>query len=159
MSAKYLDEYGVADIRAPLDQSQRLFRKEFPGESLTKQMHKDECDVNQILRKFEKTGIVAHRNKFEGRYEDVSQGLDLQAALQVITEAQEMFMELPATVRREFENDPGKFLAFVQDPENAERMYELGLADRPPEKKPASAPDEHVSDKPAADASGQEGSE
>lgn len=40
-------------------------------------------------------------------------------------------MTLPAKVRDRFSNDPGKFLAFVDDPKSREEMYELGLAKRP----------------------------
>ena len=38
-----------------------------------------------------------------------------------------MFEELPATIRKKFENDPAKFLDFVNDERNADEMVELGL--------------------------------
>ena len=41
--------------------------------------------------------------------------------------AEEQFGALPANVRREFDNDPGKMLEFIQDPDNYERGVELGL--------------------------------
>ena len=38
-----------------------------------------------------------------------------------------MFMALPSKVRREFDDDPGTFLDFANDPKNTDRMIELGL--------------------------------
>ena len=31
--------------------------------SLTKQMHKKECDINNILAKYQKTGAITHLNE------------------------------------------------------------------------------------------------
>ena len=54
-----------------------------------------------------------------------------------------MFEDLPSKARTEFNNDPGTFLDFVQDPENKDKLYDLGLSEYPttmvdtlPEKKP-----------------------
>lgn len=41
------------------------------GESLTHQSHKDACDVNNIVRKFDNTGIIPV-GKGEGQYGDVT---------------------------------------------------------------------------------------
>jgi hypothetical protein len=43
-----------------------------------------------------------------------------------------MFMSLPAKIRSRFQNDPGAFLDFVQNPENRDEMIELGLAKAQP---------------------------
>lgn len=40
-------------------------------------------------------------------------------------------MELPATLRREFDNDPVKLLAFLQDENNRDRAIQLGLVNAP----------------------------
>ena len=39
------------------------------GPSRTKQAFKEECDVNNILRKYEKTGLITHVAAYKGRYE------------------------------------------------------------------------------------------
>lgn len=97
--------------------------------SMTKQSHKAECDINNIMKRFEKTGIIEHANRFEGNYGDFTQVPDdYQAAVQLVTNAQEMFMTLPAKVRARFDNDPGAFLEFVSDPRNLDEMREMGLA-------------------------------
>ncbi len=93
----------------------------------TKQSFKDECDINKILKKFEKTGAIHHYATNAGNYGDTTQP-QLHDALNIVANANTMFEELPATLRKKFNNDPGQFLEFVQNPKNLEEMRELGLA-------------------------------
>lgn len=95
--------------------------------SLTRQDAKDECDINQIVDKFQRTGVIDHRNKYEAKY-GFADSNDLHQAMNLITEAQQMFDELPSKARKRFNNDPGQFLDFVQDPANINEMETLGLA-------------------------------
>ena len=41
------------------------------------------------------------------------------------------FDDLSADVRRKFDNDPQQFLEYVNNPDNRESLYDLGLAIRP----------------------------
>lgn len=104
----------------------------FGKDSRTKQAHKDETDINQIMAKYIKTGVLEHANKYDGQY-GFATSHDLHSALNLIQTAQEMFDELPSSVRSKMDNDPAKFLEFVQDPENAGELYELGLSLTAPE--------------------------
>ena len=118
------------EIRGP------FFRERYPfatvGRSRTKQSQKAECDVNNILKKFRETGIITHRNTYEGDYGDFTEvPSDYHEAMNLMRRADEMFLSIPADVRERFNNDAGQFLNFVQDPANAEEMYELKLARRP----------------------------
>lgn len=97
----------------------------------TKQEFKDECDINQILAKYVKTGVITHSAKFGGQYMDCP-AFDFREAMEKVAQAEMMFIELPAKVRERFRNDPGQFLQFVQDPKNAEEAAALGLATPPP---------------------------
>lgn len=111
--------------------------------SMTKQSFAEESEINNIMAKYAKTGLIEHV-KNHGGYSDMPGPLDYQEALQLTIEAQISFDELPAIVRKEFDNDPFKFLAFVENPENVERMAELGLLnpvedDVPPEGEPSPA--------------------
>jgi len=126
-----------------------------PSEGMTKQSFRDECNINKIMAKFQRTGLLNHYAKHAPQYMDIP-AIDYADALNIIAEAESMFEELPSTVRAKFENDPEKFLEFVQDPENLEEMREMGLAnptiplsdsepDKPP-KKPASAAPESSPD-------------
>lgn len=101
---------------------------------LTKQCFKDECDITKILAKYRKTGLIDHVNRFQGHYGDFSSAQDYHASLNQVLQANDMFMTLPSDIRTRFDNDPGKFLAFVEDPANAASMVELGL------KRPSAAP-------------------
>lgn len=122
--------------------------KFFLAPSMTKQAHKDECDINLIIRKYDKTGVLTHVNRALATYGDFSAVHSFQEAHNSVMAAAASFADLPAKIRKEFDNDPAKFLDFIDNPENIERMYELGLAVRPvvdPEVVPA-APEEPSGD-------------
>lgn len=104
---------------------------EFKQPSRAKQEFAAECDINTIMAKYQKTGVVSHVARFQGNYEDVTGAVDYQTAHNIVLQAQDAFMSLPSSMRARFENDPGAFLAFVNDPANKEKLYDLGLAVRP----------------------------
>lgn len=116
--------------------------------SMTKQSFKEECDINNIVRRFEATGQIDHINQAaaQGLYMDLPTGLDLQAGLDMIHQAEAAFMALPADVRAEYGNDPVRFVEAFNNPTDAqqERFIALGLAkdtrQSPPEVKPPAAP-------------------
>lgn len=103
--------------------------------SMARQEFKEQCDINNILKQFKKTGIVQHINAQaqQGAYEDLPDPMEYQDALNAVMAAEDSFASLPSKVRTRFDNDPTKFLDFMQDPKNAEEMYDLGLATRPSE--------------------------
>lgn len=119
----------MAVIRSAYD-DQRVKVLVETGKSMTKQAHKDECDINRIMAKYQKTGVITHVAKYAMEYGDATD-IDYQTALNTVIEAQRMFADLPSSVRRKFDEDPAEFLAFVQNPENVEEMRELGLVDVP----------------------------
>lgn len=97
----------------------------------TKQEFKKDCDINRIVAKYQKTGIIDHARKFSGEYAFAT-GLDFQAAMELVKNGEEMFAALPSSLRNRFANDPAQFLDFVQDPANAQELVDLGLADPVP---------------------------
>jgi len=118
--------------------------KNFLGDnaiSMTEQSHKEECDINNIVAKYQKTGVIDHRSKYEPQY-GFATSADLQTALNTIKTADNMFNDLPSSIRDRFNNSPGAFLDFVQDKDNHQEMFEMGLAKSPPEAKtePVEAP-------------------
>ena len=118
-------------IRKPYDQHDRVTFST-TGVSLTHQSMMRETDINSIMKKFEKTGILEHRNSFEGQYGDFTQiPMDYHESMNAVIKANDMFETLPAKVRRRFGNDPGQFLEFVADPQNTEEMQKLGLSKAP----------------------------
>lgn len=101
-----------------------------PEKSLTVQSEKDNCDVNLIVEKFEKTGILPVMSQSPA-YGDVSGAVDYQTAMNIVINAEKAFMSLDAKIRKEFDNNPGKFLDFIDDPQNADRLVEMGLREAP----------------------------
>lgn len=97
-----------------------------PGFGRTKQSHAAECDINNIMARYLRTGVIDVANKHAPQYGDCS-GWEFQAAITKLAEAKSMFAGLPAKLRNRFENDPGQFLDFVHDRENLAEMRELGL--------------------------------
>jgi phage internal scaffolding protein len=93
----------------------------------TKQSMKDECDVNGIIGRFAKTGLLTPVNKDPGIYVDVSEMGDYKESLHQVDMANEMFMQLPAVVRAKFENDPAVFLDYASDETNNQDMVDMGL--------------------------------
>ncbi|AXL15023.1 internal scaffolding protein [Microviridae sp.] len=126
-------------VRSPYTRVRTPF--ETTGESLTHQSMAPECDINRIMAKWQKTGVIEHANTYQGDYGDFSETPTYQEAMNVVLETTDMFMTLPSSVRRQFDNDPGEFLTFAVDPANGEKMIEMGLAtpsvvdhhDTPPE--------------------------
>ena len=88
------------------------------------------------MAKYQKSGVINHVNKHSAQYGFASSE-DLHESLNMIHTANEMFADLPSQARNKFENDPGKFLDFVQDPENESQLFELGLSDFPYESQKA----------------------
>lgn len=99
--------------------------------SMTKQSFKNECDINQIMKKWQTTGAITHFKEKGGIYDDFTNIVDYQSALNAVMNADDSFMALPSSIRTRFQNDPQKFLEFATDPSNQEEIYALGLAERP----------------------------
>jgi len=107
-----------------------------PAVGRTKQCFKDTCDVNKILRQYDKTGLLTHVNEAQKRYGDFTQVNEYQVSLNIVNEAKASFAALPSNVRKEFDNDPGKFMEFISNPQNLDKMVEMGLAVKPSKQAP-----------------------
>lgn len=98
----------------------------------TEQNHKDFVDINNVLKRYDSTGLITHVNNMAAAYGDYSEVNEYREALDLVREAQESFMSLPSEVRNRFANDPGAFLEFVTDPSNLDELRDMGLAKQPP---------------------------
>lgn len=98
----------------------------------TKQSFKDECDINNIMSRFARTGVLDFAARNEPRYGDCT-GLDFTESMQRVAAANTLFQELPAKLRDRFKNSPAEFLDFVQNDANREEAMELGLLRAKPE--------------------------
>ena len=103
------------------------------GESMTQQQFKDECDVNNILSKYRKTGLITHLSKHKGEFGDFSSVTDYQTSLARLEQAHDSFQQLPSELRSKFHNDPKNLIEFLADPKNDEDAIKYGLKIKPKE--------------------------
>jgi len=96
----------------------------------THQSFKDECDINRIMARHKKTGIIRQTTE-RPQYGDFSNLPDYQEAMNTVIQADSMFAELNSEVRERFQNNPQKFLDFCDDPENQDEAIRLGIAAKP----------------------------
>lgn len=96
-------------------------------EMITKQEHKDECDIHNILKQYQRTGIITHVQSARATYTDLPDPVDFQESLHTIMIAEEAFGNLPAKVRDHFGNDPGRFLAAFNNPAEYDFLREVGI--------------------------------
>jgi len=95
--------------------------------SLTQQQFKEEADINTIVDRFLKSGVLPTAATMP-QYVDYEGVFDFQSAMNVVRRADENFMRLDAKVRARFNNSPQAFLEFFANPENADEAIRLGLA-------------------------------
>jgi len=119
----------------------------FPTLGRTKQQFKDECDVNLLMARYLKTGILDGSDPSKARYMDVSAPFSFHEAMNFVADAQGQFYNLPSNIRARFSNDPGELLSFLDNPYNTAEAIALGLVRDPntpastvPLGTPASAP-------------------
>lgn len=99
-----------------------------PEQSGAKQQMKEECDINNIMSRFQKTGMINHVNNHSPQY-GFATSIDYREAVELVRKAEKMFADLPSSARNKFDNSPEAFLEFASNPENIEQMREMGLAE------------------------------
>lgn len=104
--------------------------------SKTKQSFMAECDINNILKRYQETGILPDMIAREPMYGDFSSELSYHDAQNVIRKAHEQFEALPASIREKFDNDPAKFLKYAENPQNIKEMQQMGVYPKDPEPQP-----------------------
>lgn len=96
------------------------------GPSKTEGHHSEECNINSIISRYHRTGVLDESNRLPN-YGDFTNVGDYHTALSAVQEAQQNFMTLPSGMRQHFNNDPGQLLNFLENPENREEAERLGL--------------------------------
>lgn len=105
----------------------------------TVQDAKDECDINLIMARYQRTGLMPE-GIGTGTYGDFSQALEFQDAQNLLIRAREQFEALPSKIRDRFHNNPVELLDFVHNVDNKKEAQELGLLNKePPVVDPAAA--------------------
>ena len=125
------------------------------GESLTQQHFAHEADVRNIIKQYDKTGLIANVQKGVAQYGDYSEVNEYREALDLVNDANNMFAELPAELREMFQNNAGTFLEFASNPENNDKMISLGLKEAPIPKPTAVKGHEKAAEPPAPQEAGE----
>ncbi|AXH74894.1 MAG: internal scaffolding protein [Microviridae sp.] len=97
--------------------------------TLTRQEFQAECDINTIMEQYEKHGVISHINPREplGYLDLTTQPTDLADAMRIMNDATAAFMSLPAKTRKEFDNDPQKFVEFAENESNHDELRKWGI--------------------------------
>ena len=126
------------------------------GESKTDPIFAEDLKIQNMIKKYDSTNLLELVSNKTPQYIDLSDVTDLQSAMTKIQDAQETFMEVPATIRERFQNNPQTFYNFVNDKNNIDELVNMGLATKPVgEVPPVSSP--VVEEKPANPPAAQEG--
>lgn len=96
------------------------------GEKKTKESESAACDINVIVDKWLKKGILPLTTA-RPKYGDFSNAGDYLEACTRLQTAEAEFLRVPAKVRRACDHDLGKFVEKCQTQEGLEELLELGL--------------------------------
>lgn len=96
--------------------------------SRTVQSEKDNCDINHIMERFNRTGKLPTMQTLPPNYGD-ARVVDFQTAQQIVKDAKTQFNQLPANTRKAFGNDPQAFLEALNNDsvENQQQLLKLGI--------------------------------
>lgn len=103
--------------------------------SRTKQNLIADADINQLIKRHGLTHVQTNMASLESVYGQITSH-DLQQSMEKIMQAEEAFMEVPSDIRKQFNNDAGEFIDFATNPDNKEKLIEMGLAPTPPQQIP-----------------------
>lgn len=133
---------------APLERLVPRLQSEVSEGGMTKSEFKADCDVNLIMKKYVRDGVLKHVGNLDAIYGDFDY-MSYHDVMNQALAAEQAFLDLPAKARKYFGNDPATFLEYMNDNPDSNLLSELGLTNRWAEPDP-----EPVEPKPEA-ASGE----
>ena len=115
--------------------------------SLTKQDDKDKACIHNIIENHARGIPTGLRNAkpMSGVIPNVDSFFE---AMELVSNATDAFQRLDSKTREFFENDTGKFVKFASNPDNKEKLIEMGLAELPPIQEPVSVVVENAPESP-----------
>lgn len=93
----------------------------------TVQDFRNECDINEIMARWERKQTVVHVNPNSPQYGDFCDVGEYLDALNRVKAAQQAFAALPSRIRDHVGNDPAALLEFASDPANADAWKALHM--------------------------------
>lgn len=106
----------------------------FDDPTLTQQHFEAETNINNIIARYESTGVLGdplNPGTIQPMFDDFSSPIDFQTAQNILAHSMQAFDQLPAHIRKRFENDPSQMLYFLEKEENRDEAIRLGLVSKP----------------------------
>lgn len=97
---------------------------------LTDQSDKKLSDINNIMKQYAKTGLLPMQKQKVAQYIDNTLAMPLEQAHALIRDAKEMFLELPAEVRKKMNNDPTQLVDYLKDKDNHDFLVKHGVLNK-----------------------------
>lgn len=132
MSKDYCEKHGIESEPTTSPEMRKHCQR--PGKMdeegnpiyFTEQNHKKECDINEIIKKYDRTGLIVHTQDLEAKFGDVT-GVEFQKMQNIVAESKSKFEQFPVHIKKRFDNDVGKLLEFMEYEGNRDEAIELGL--------------------------------
>lgn len=106
-------------------------------ECMTKSEFQDDTDVNLLVARWKKTGILPQtRDQTASIFGDFSAVPSRAEMHDLVLNAHDAFDQLPADVRKEFNNDPRTFLSACEHPSGVALLKKHGLGKPEPTPSP-----------------------
>lgn len=125
---RYDSEGNEIRRRVGLDCQQAILDGE---EIRVEQSHKDEVNINNIVKRHGIDMIAKTASLVPLQYWDGDPTNDFQEAMNKIAQGTQTFESLPSAIRKEFDNNPAKYMDYVFNPENKEKLIERGWMNAP----------------------------
>ena len=100
----------------------------FTQESMVRPEFARSADVNFIVDRWEKSGVLEHTSRYQGQYGNFVGPVSYHEAVNAVLEADGMFMTLPSSIRDRYGNSVAEFLKAVDDGD--EFLVEAGILKR-----------------------------
>lgn len=123
---------------SPLPEKKRVYKKpvvDCSGDKIrVKKSFQADSDINAIVARYQKTGLLENVRENPGVFADVSQVKDFTGMVRQVRFAQEAFEQLPADLKTRFSHDPALLIEFVSNADNRAEAIKLGILPKPDKK-------------------------
>nr|WAE43532.1 MAG: internal scaffolding protein [Microviridae sp.] len=114
----------------------RVFQTRSTGDKIvrTQQHFGPECDINVMVARYKKTGKMGGENpETPPQYVDTTAFTEksFEESFEEVQKMQQTFNQLPAAIRAQFNHNPARLLAFLENPANRQAGIQLGLLEPP----------------------------
>lgn len=125
-----LERLGITP--APADKadpvrSRRRVPARLTSDGGAEQSHRESVNINSVLANYMGNGARPAIRRGQPFYADVSDPMDLQRAMELVADALDRFMDLPAAVRSVAGNSPLRFIAMLEDELGVAQLKAAGL--------------------------------